>query len=122
MNVPLLLAGLSAAGIVVGHLLLGSSWYLRPVLAAEMEEVPKKQMHAVFHYASAFPVLSALVLLGAAFGLDMGSDPTLAVQFIAATYILMALSQVAVALTAKAPKLKFFQWILFAVTGVLAVV
>ena len=27
MNVTLLLAGLSAAGIVVGHFLLGSSWY-----------------------------------------------------------------------------------------------
>ena len=67
-------------------------------------------------------MLSAVVLLAAAFGVDMGSDPTLAVQFIAATYILMALSQLAVALTAKAPKIKFFQWILFTVTGVLAMV
>ena len=122
MNVTLLLAGLSAAGIVFGHFLFGTSWYLRPVLAAEMEEVPRKQMQAVFHYASVFLVLSAVVLLAAAFGVDMGSDPTLAVQFIAAAYILMALSQLAVAMTAKAPKIKFFQWILFAVTGVLAMV
>ena len=122
MNWYVLIAGLIAAGVVVGHFLMGSKLYLSPMLAAEFDAVAKKTMHAVFHYLSVFLILAAGVLLAAGTGCTGLGDLTGAVRFIAVNFLAFAAWQVVLALGSgiEKPLTKMFQWVLFLLIGVLA--
>ncbi len=122
MNWFLFIAGVFGAFTTIGHFLVGSKSFLKPMLEASFDDVAKKVMHCVFHYISAYLILSTLVLLFTGFGFDFGSDFTLLVKFIAVNYILFALWQIVLSLLSdiKSPLFKLFQWVFFILIAVFA--
>ncbi|GAB4342390.1 MAG: hypothetical protein Kow0037_29760 [Calditrichia bacterium] len=121
MNILLLISGAIAAFVIIGHFIFGIRWYLQPMLDAEFEAIPKRVMHAVFHYVSVFLILSTLALLGAALGLLPGAS-SLLVKFIGLNYFLFAIWQILLAATSGIPGalIKMFQWSAFLPIAVLA--
>ena len=122
MNWYLCCAGIFAAFTTIGHFTMGSKSFLKPMLEASFDNVAKKVMHCVFHYISAYLILSTLVLLFTGFGFDFGSDFTLLVKFIALNYLLFALWQIILALLSDINNslFKLFQWVFFVLIGVFA--
>ncbi|MFC1873699.1 hypothetical protein ACFLYX_00165 [Chloroflexota bacterium] len=122
MNWLILISGIVALSAAVGHLTMGRKMFLEPMLAASFDDVPKKVMHAVFHYVSVYQILSSVALLsiGAGFSFDLNS--TLLIYFIALNYSLFALSGIIIALTSGIPNslMKMFQWVFWVVIAVLA--
>ena len=122
MNWFIIIAGLVAAFTTIGHFLIGTKEYLKPMLGASFDPVPKRVMHSVFHYVSAFQITSTLALLAIGFGLVTDAQPSLLVRFIALNYAIFAIWQIALAATSQIPRgvLKMFQWIFFVVIAVFA--
>ena len=122
MNWLVLISGLVAAFCTVGHFAVGSKQYLQPMLQASFDDVAKKVMHCVFHYISAFLVISTLFLLSVGIGLKFKSGYTLLVDFIAIHYASFAVIQLVIALKSGIPKpaFKLFQWIFFSLTAIFA--
>jgi hypothetical protein len=122
MNWPILISGLAAVFCTLGHFTVGRKQYLKPMLAASFDDVAKKVNHCVFHYVSAFLVLSAvcLVLIGA--GLTFNTDTSLLVKFISIHYAVFALTQIIIAATSGIQNavLKMFQWTIFVFIAVFA--
>ena len=117
-------AGLVATFGVVGHFTIGTKTYLKPMLEAPIDDVPKRVMQSIFHYVSVYQILSALVLLAAGLGIGLQSGPetVLLVKFIAVNYLLFGVAQIAIALTTgiEGGIFKLFQWTLWVVIAVLA--
>jgi hypothetical protein len=122
MNWFILAAGIVALLTTIGHFAVGSKEFLKPMLDASFDQVPKKVMHCVFHYASVFLVMSSVCLILAGAGVDMGGDATLMVRFISVCYALFAVWQIVIAATSGIPKgvLKLFQWMFFVVIATCA--
>ncbi|MDJ0814830.1 MAG: hypothetical protein QNJ58_01460 [Desulfobacterales bacterium] len=123
MNAPIFVAGLAAAFITIGHVTIGSKQYLKPMLRASFDDLPKKMNHCVFHYVSVYLLLSAIFLLLMGLGyLDDEKTTTWLVRFIAANYGVFALVQIVIAATSGVPNalFKFFQWTLFVFVAVFA--
>ena len=122
MNILLLVSGLFAAFATVGHFVIGSKQYLKPVLEAPGDQVAKKVMHAVFHYISVNLVLSSLLLLALGFGARLTSDVTFLVRFVALHYVLYAVVQIIIAVTSTIENrlFKMFQWVLWILIAVFA--
>lgn len=120
MNVTVFIAGIVALLAAIGHFTIGKKQFLGPMLNADFELVAKKVMHSVFHYVSVFLLLSAffLIMIGSR-GTRCVFDPSLILLFLGASYFLMALWQILIALTAKVSLLKMFQWIFWLVIAVL---
>lgn len=122
MNALVIISGALAAFCTVGHFVMGSRSYLRPMLDADFESVPKKVMHSVFHYISVDFILSTLILLATGLGLSFGYDLSAAVFIVGLHFVLYSVAQLIIAFSSgieKAP-MKMFQWVLFLPTGVLA--
>jgi hypothetical protein len=122
MNWLILIAGIVALSATLGHFTMGRKMFLKPMLAASFDDVPKKVMHAVFHYVSVYQVLSAAALISIGAGFSFGLNSTLLVWFIALNYSLFALSGIIIALTSGIPNglMKMFQWVFWVVIAVLA--
>ncbi len=122
MNGPIFISGLAAAFCTLGHFTVGRKHYLKPMLAASFDDVAKKVNHCVFHYVSAFLVLSAVCLLLIGAGLTFNADPALLVKFIAIHYAVFAVSQIIIAATSGIQNafLKMFQWTIFVLIAVFA--
>ncbi len=122
MNWPLFIAGLFAGLTTLGHFFVGSKSFLKPMLQASFDEVPKKVMHCVFHYVSAYLILSTIVLLAMGLGFNVKGDTTLLIRFIAIHYAAFAVTQIIIAVTSeiKGGILKLFQWIFFVIIAVAA--
>lgn len=122
MNVLLFISGLVAGFTTIGHFVIGSKSFLKPMLNASLDEIPKKVMHCVFHYVSVFLILSTIVLLLLGLGIRWGAASSLLVRFIAIHYAAFAAVQIAIALTAKIEKaiFKLFQWMFFIIIALLA--
>ena len=122
MNWLILASGLFALFTVIGHFTMGNKNFLRPMMEASFDEVPKKVMQSAFHYVSVFLVLSAVTLILVGIGVSFGVDASLLVRFIALNYALFAIAQIIIALTSGIPKplTKLFQWTFFVVIAVLA--
>ena len=122
MNWLVTIAGAVAAFMVVGHFVVGTKRFLKPMLAADFDPVARKTMHCVFHYVSAFLILSsvALLLFGTGIVDVPGSVPM--VKFIALNYAAFAVWQIVIALTSgiERPLMKMFQWTMFAAIAVCA--
>ncbi len=120
MNVTVFIAGIIALFATIGHFTMGRKQFLKPMLNAEFDLVAKKVMHSVFHYVSVFLILSAffLTMIGAR-GANCVIDPFILLFFLGASYVLMAVWQVIIALLAKVSLLKMFQWMIWLVIGVL---
>ncbi len=122
MNWFIFIAGIIAAMTVVGHFTVGRKDFLMPLLDSSIDDVPKKVLHCVFHYISAFLVISTLALLAVGVGVKFKSGYTLLVDFIAIHYATFAVIQLVIALRSKIPKpaFKLFQWIFFSLTAIFA--
>jgi hypothetical protein len=122
MNWFIFIAGIIAAMTVVGHFTVGRKDFLMPLLDSSIDDVPKKVLHCVFHYISAFLVISTLALLAVGAGVKFKSGYTLLVDFIAIHYATFAVIQLVIALRSKIPKpaFKLFQWIFFSLTAIFA--
>lgn len=122
MNLFIIIAGSVCAFTTIGHFTIGSKDFLKPMLEAEFDPVPKKVMHCVFHYISAYLILSTLALLSIGFGVLDGEGTTLLARFISINYAVFAVWQIALALTSQIPGglFKLFQWVFFVIIAVFA--
>ena len=115
MNWMILISGLAAGFVNVGHFTVGRKNFLKPMLQADFDDVPKKVMHCVFHYISVYVVLSFIVLIAIGLGFSFGTADALLVKFIAVNYFFFAITQIVIAVTSNIPNgvIKLFQWIFF---------
>ena len=115
MNWPILISGLAAVFCTLGHFTVGRKQYLKPMLAASFDDVAKKVNHCVFHYVSAFLVLSAVCLVLIGTGFTFNTDTSLLVKFISIHYAVFAVTQIIIAATSGIQNavLKMFQWTIF---------
>ena len=124
MNWFIIVSGLVCAFTTIGHFAVGSKEFLGPMLEASFDPVPKKVMHCVFHYVSAFLILSSISLLGIGFGVVEGDGTALLVRFIAVNYAFFAVWQIALAATSgiQGGIFKLFQWIFFTLIAVFGII
>jgi len=122
MNWPIFIAGVGAGFITLGHFAVGSKQYLKPMLQASFDEVPKKINHCVFHYISVYLVLSTIFLLLTGFGYFSQADNSWLVKFISINYGFFAVVQIVIAATSGIQNaiFKMFQWMLFAFVAAFA--
>ena len=122
MNWYVTIAGFVCAFTTIGHFLIGSKEFLKPMLAASFDSVPKKVMHCVFHYVSSFLILSTIALLFIGFGIIKGEGTSILSRFISINYAFFAIWQIALAITSKIPKgiFRLFQWIFFITISIFA--
>ncbi len=122
MNWFVLIAGLCAAFVVMGHFVIGGKQYLKPMLEAAFDNIPKKIMHCVFHYVSVYLILSAIALLMIGSGIGLHGDTTLLTRFIALNYGAFAVWQIVLAASSNIPNgvFKLFQWMFFALIAIFA--
>ena len=122
MNLFLFISGLVAGFTTVGHFAIGSKSFLKPMLNASFDDIPKKVMHSVFHYISVFLVLSTIVLLFLGLSPQLKTASSLLVRFIAIHYAVFAAVQIIIAFTSKIEKaiFKLFQWMFFIIIAILA--
>lgn len=122
MNWMVFISGLIAGFVNLGHFTVGRKEFLLPMLKAEFDEVPKKVMQCVFHYISAYVILSFIVLMAIGFGFRFGSSDAVLVKFIAVNYFFFAVTQIVIAATSNIPKgvIKLFQWIFFILIAIFA--
>ena len=115
MNRLVLISGIFALLTTIGHFAVGTKQFLMPMLEAMFDPVAKKVMHCVFHYISAFLILSTIALLSVGTGMLHVQGGALLVQFIACNYLMFAIWQIFLASTSGIPKgvLKLFQWVFF---------
>ncbi len=115
MNWPILISGLAAVFCTLGHFTVGRKQYLKPMLAASFDDVAKKVNHCVFHYVSAFLVLSAVCLVLIGTGFTFNTDTSLLVKFISIHYAVFAVTQIFIAATSGIQNavFKLFQWTIF---------
>ena len=115
MNWMIIIAGLTAGFVNLGHFTVGRKDFLKPMLQADFDDVPKKVMHCVFHYITVYVALSFIVLIAIGLGFSFGTANTVLVKFIAVNYFLFAITQLVIAAASNIPKgaIKLFQWIFF---------
>ena len=115
MDWYIIIAGLIAAATTVGHFAVGSKEFLKPMLGASFDPIPKKVMHCVFHYVSTYLILSTVTLLLIGSGIWSGIGTVAVISFIAVNYVIFAIWQIALAITSDIPNgiFKLFQWIFF---------
>ena len=118
------ISGIFALMTVAGHFTVGSREYLKPMLEATFDPVAKKVMHCVFHYVSAFLILSAAALLLIGTGIINFQGSARLVQFIALNYAAFAVWQIILATTSDIPRAaaKLFQWVFFILISVFALI
>ena len=122
MNWMITIAGFVALFTTIGHFAVGSKSFLKPMLEASFDDIPKKVMHCVFHYVSAYLIVSTVALLLIGFGACIGTEASLLARFIAINYAVFAVWQIAIAVTSKIPNgvMKLFQWVFFVLIAVFA--
>jgi hypothetical protein len=120
MDWYIIIAGLIAAATTVGHFVVGSKKFLKPMLEVSFDPIPKKVMHCVFHYVSTYLILSTLALLLIGLGIWSGNGTAAVINFIAVNYVLFGIWQIVLAITSDIPNaiFKLFQWIFFALIAI----
>lgn len=122
MNYLILTAGIISLFATAGHFAIGSKVFLKPVINSDIDEIPKKVMHSLFHYMSAYMILSTLVLIMTSIGRCMlFEDTDSVVKFIGMSYVGFAIPQFIIALTSsiKGGIFKLFQWVFWIIIAVL---
>ena len=122
MNWLIFIGGLAAVFCTLGHFAIGRKAFLKPMLQAPFDDVPKKVMHSVFHYISVFLILASIALIAIGLGYNFNADTTLLVKFIAINFFIFAITQIFIAATSSIPNgvIKLFQWVFFVVIGIFA--
>jgi len=124
MNYFILVSAIISLAAVIGHLTMGRKEYLLPVLKSQIDLVPKKVMHSLFHYMTVFMILSTIILLaGSHHSCPLYDYVHHMIRFIGVVYAFFALTQFIIALTSGIPGgiFKLFQWVLWALIALFAV-
>lgn len=124
MNILTLIAGIVALLAAVGHFTIGKKEYLLPVLDSNIEEIPKKVMHSLFHYMSVYMVLSTIFLTATSLGIcQLFESYNDIVRLIGFIYCGFGITQFIIALTSKIDNglFKMFQWIFWFAIGILSI-
>ena len=121
MDTLTFIAGLLAAFVVFGHFIMGIRSYLKPMLNADFDQIPKATMQSVFHYISVFLVLAAVGLILSGLEVFTAEETALGVSFIGINYLLFGIVQIfySVKNKVKNPLIKMFQWTMFLPIGIL---
>ena len=121
MDTLTFIAGLLAAFVVFGHFIMGIRSYLKPMLNADFDQIPKATMQSVFHYISVFLVLAAVGLILSGLEVFPAEETALGVSFIGINYLLFGIVQIfySVKNKVKNPLIKMFQWTMFLPIGIL---
>ncbi len=122
MNLLVFAGGVLGTFATIGHFTLGSKRFLKPMLDSNMEEVPKKVMHSIYHFLSVFMILSSLALLMIGANIIDHEGFNMLGQFIAANYLCFTFWQIVLILITKIEGglIKFYQWMIFFVISCLA--
>ena len=125
MNYFILISAILSLAAVIGHFTMGRKDYLKPVLDSDIDIVPKKVMHSLFHYMSVFMVLSTIILFA-------GSSPLCPlydyvqnmIRLIAVAYAFFAIAQFIIASTSgiSGGAFKLFQWVFWALIAAFAII
>ena len=109
------IAGLIGALATIGHFTMGTKQFLKPMLEASFDPVPKKVMHCLFHYVSTFMILSTINLLLIGLNVWPALNSMIVVKFIGANYLVFGVWQIILAASSDIPGgvIKLFQWIFF---------
>ena len=124
MNYFILISAILSLGAVIGHFTMGRKDYLKPVLASDIDIVPKKVMHSLFHYMSVFMVLSTIILFsGSSQSCPLYDYVQNMIRFIAIVYAFFAVTQFTIALTSgiSGGVFKLFQWVFWALISACAI-
>lgn len=124
MNGYILIAGVFALATVIGHFAVGSKQFLKPILAATFDPISQKVMHCVFHYVSAYLILSTAALLIIGSGIWTGDGSAAVVIFIVLNYVAFAIWQIMLAVKSDIPNgvFKLFQWFFFVLIALFALI
>ncbi len=115
MNWYITIAGLLGVFATIGHFSIGSKQFLKPMLEASFDPIPKKVMHCLFHYVSTYMILSTIMLLMIGLNVWPALNSMIAIKFIGANYLVFAVWQFILAAASDIPNgvFKLFQWIFF---------
>jgi len=124
MNMFVMIAGVVAALTTIGHFLVGSRQYLKPMMNAEFDAIPKKVMHSIFHYSSVFLLISTVYLLLIGAGVIGAQGTAMLLFFIALNYLGFAIWLIKLALASgiSKPLIKMFQWVFFIIIALCSVI
>jgi hypothetical protein len=120
MNVLLVIAGVLATGVLIGHSTLGRRDYFLPMLSAEFDPYAKRIMSFVWHMSTLSLCLMALALLALGFGHLPEGGPILG-WFVFAHFLGWGVIHLLLGLTSGLPRAvaRMFQWVLFFVVAAL---
>ncbi len=115
MNWYITIAGLIGVLATIGHFTVGTKQFLKPMLEASFDPVPKKVLHCVFHYVSTFMILSTINLLLIGLNVWPALNSMVLIKFIGANYLVFGVWQIILAASSDIPGgvIKLFQWIFF---------
>lgn len=122
MKTYVILSAIVALATTIGHFTMGYRSYVKPMLAAKFDDVAKRVMLSVFHYISAFLLLSTVSLFLVGFGVWNEDGAVAVVYFIAFNFFGFAAWQLVLAFTSSIPNapFKMFQWVFFLLVALLA--
>jgi hypothetical protein len=124
MNYYILISAIIALAAVIGHFTIGRKDYLIPVLDSDIDIIPKKVMHSLFHYMSVFMVLSTVILFaGSSMACPLYDYVQNMIRFIGIVYAFFAVTQFIIALSSgiSGGIFKLFQWILWTLIAVFVI-
>lgn len=122
MNGWFLAAGLTSAAVAAIHARAGGRDVVRPLLAGNLPDEPRRVLHAVWHMVTADLILAAAALIGLALSRQPGGNMVawlLAAHFVAYTAVFLVIS---LAADWSKPWLRLPQWLLLLPVGALAAV
>ncbi|MET9804010.1 hypothetical protein [Streptomyces sp. NPDC006368] len=120
MNAWFLIAGTTAAAVAALHFVAGGRDVVRPLLAGNLTEEPRRVLHAVWHMVTADLALAAAALIW--LGLRERDGGTTIAWLLAAHFVAYSGVFLAVSLTAgwSKPLLRLPQWMLLLPVAALA--
>ncbi len=122
MNVYLLVSGVLAAFILVGHATIGRKQFFLPMLAASFDPTSKRIMEFVWHMSTVALVLPPVVLIYSGLQASTYTATGLIIWFLALQFAAWGLVHLLLVATSGLPGAvyKLFQWTLFLATAATA--
>ncbi|OEJ43097.1 hypothetical protein AR457_02250 [Streptomyces agglomeratus] len=120
MNAWFLAAGITAAVVAAIHAVAGGRDVVRPLLAADLADEPRRVLHAVWHMVTADLTLAAAALMWLAWGNRPGGGTIawlLVAHFVAYSGVFLVVS---LAASWSKPLVRLPQWMLLLPVAVLA--
>lgn len=119
MNSYLIISGLVAAFILVGHSTIGRKQFFLPMLEVDFDPTAKRIMEFVWHMGTATLVLPPVVLLYVGISGASGPAWNYVIAYLAVQFAAWSIVHFALITTSGLPGAiyKLFQWILFLGVG-----